>query len=652
MDAIYPMSRENEKNSPVRILYMEDNAGLARLFQKKLQRLGYSVDIAPNGKEGLEKIDRGNYDIVAVDQEMPVMNGLEVIKKLAEDEGKPPAIMVTGAGDEKTAVKAMKLGAEDYMVKDIQCGYIDLFPSVIEGILEKKRMALEKLEAEQALRESEEKYRTLMENANDCIVVIQDEKIIFANSAFEKMIGGSPLRLQKQSVFNFIRYKDREQARRSYDKTIRGEITGSFEVSVITAEGREVVLEVKSNTIRYEGKPAVMGVMRDITGRKKMEDELLKAKKLEAVGILAGGIAHDYNNILAAVLGNISLAKNLARPGEKIHKLLTEAENASIRARELTHKFIVLSKGGEPVRRKLALPLLFREWINKHFAGSAIRFELDFPDGLWDANADNGQIGQAFRNLLVNAEEASPEGGTVSISAENVEIAEENAFSLSKGCYVVVSVIDEGKGIPETLMEKIFDPYFSTKTRGAQKGMGLGLSISHSIVTKHKGYVAVSNKAGKGARFDVYLPAIASRFSVTATPPDHANDLPNRSVLLLEDEEMVRKISCRMIKHLGFEPFTAGDGEDAVALCKKASAEGIPFSTVILDLETSGGAVAAKVLMEKIKEISPDAKIVLSSGIAEDPAMVNYRNAGFSAAIAKPYDIGVLKGVLESEQPF
>ncbi len=504
------MSHEkaNESKNPVRILYMEDNAGLARLFQKRLQRLGYAVDIALNGKLGLEKIDQGDYDIVAVDQEMPVMNGLEVIRKLAEDKENPPAIMVTGAGDEKTAVKAMKLGAEDYMVKDIECGYIDLFPSVIESILEKKRMALEKLRAEQALRESEEKYRTLMENANDCIVVIQDEKILFANSAFEKTIGDAPPGMDGQSIFNFIRYKDRERARRNYEKTLRGEPTAPFEVSFVTAGGREMVLEVKTNTLGYEGKPAAMGVMRDITGRKKMEEELLKAKKLEAVGILAGGIAHDYNNILSAVLGNISLAKNLAQPGEKIHKLLADAENASIRARELTHKFIILSRGGEPVGRVLSIPLLFRDLLRKYFADSTVRFELDFPDGLWDARADDEQLGQAFRNLLVNAEEAVPEGGTVSVFAENVEIGEENPFSLSKDFYIIVSVIDTGPGIPEKLLEKIFDPYFSTKTRGAQKGMGLGLSISHSIVAKHKGCLAVSNEKGKGARFDAYLPAI------------------------------------------------------------------------------------------------------------------------------------------------
>ena len=501
------MTTQKEITEKVRVLYMDDDRGLARLFQKRLERLGYQVDLAPDGEEGLKMFAQHPCEVVAVDKEMPGLDGIEVVRELAALDDPPAIVMITGAGDEATAVEALKAGAQDYIAKDVDSRYIDLFASVMENALKNKRMLAEKRQAEKALRESERKYRTIMENANDCIVAIQSERIVFANSAFEKLFGSSHQEEEPLVFCEIVRSENHNCLVQIYEETIRGASPGPVEIKAQNRHGRELVMEIKFTPMQYEDRPAAMAVMRDITERKIMERKLLRTKKLESVGILAGGIAHDYNNILAAVLGYISLVEKLLDENDQALRMAREAEKAAMRGRDLTRKFLVFATGGDPVKKIVNLGPLLERLFSQTVRGHVQECEKDIARDLWPVEADEGHLTQALENLVENAKYAMPDKGYLRLSASNAELGPGNALSAPPGKYVLVSVEDRGGGMSEQMLENIFDPYFSTKKRGAQKGMGLGLSITYTVVKEHDGHISVKSKPGEGTVFDVYLPA-------------------------------------------------------------------------------------------------------------------------------------------------
>lgn len=255
--------------------------------------------------------------------------------------------------------------------------------------------------------------------------------------------------------------------------------------------------------------PAALAIENSLlySKRKKAEEELMKAKRLESIGILAGGIAHDYNNLLTGIVGNITLAQLYIEPGNKAFNLLVSAEESSLRAKDLTQKLITFSRGGVPAKNTVPISELLKNTMDLALSGSDINCECAMPHDLWPVYIDEAQITQAIHNLAINAVEAMPKGGTIRIVPVNENVEEKNAHFLKKGRYVKISIKDEGVGIPEEHLEKVFDPYFSTKEMGMQKGTGLGLSICHSIIKKHKGHIAVESEVGAGTTFHIFLPA-------------------------------------------------------------------------------------------------------------------------------------------------
>jgi signal transduction histidine kinase len=256
------------------------------------------------------------------------------------------------------------------------------------------------------------------------------------------------------------------------------------------------------------------GISRDVTERKKMEMELLKAKKLESVGFLAGGIAHDFNNLLQVILGNISLAKEFETSDERIRQLLERAETASLQASDLTKRLITFSKGGTPIKETVYIGDLIRDTVLSTLSSPKVTCEFNIADDLWPVAADKGQIRQVIGNIVLNAQEAMPEGGILTILAENSEVCAEQDLSLAAGWYIKISIKDSGIGIPKENLARMFDPYFTTKEVGPQKGKGLGLAIAYSIIKKHDGLITVESQVGEGTTFFIYLPAPAKRNAV------------------------------------------------------------------------------------------------------------------------------------------
>jgi CheY-like chemotaxis protein len=385
----------------------------------------------------------------------------------------------------------------------------------------------------------------------------------------------------------------------------------------------------------------VVLVFRDITEQKKLEEIIFRARKIESVGVLAGGIAHDFNNLLTGIMGNISLAMMELGREAQVAERLREAESACRRATKLTHQLLTFSKGGEPMRQTVPIAELLTESANFALRGSNVRCVFTLPEDLWPADVDAGQIDQAIHNVVLNAAQAMPDGGTVDVRADNVWLNKAEVPPLKKGCYVKISVHDQGGGISAEIQSKIFDPYFTTK----EQGSGLGLATAHAIITKHGGFITFESEEGAGATFIIYIPG-----SLDAVMP--VQDMPETPfvgsgrILVVDDEEAIRDLLSSMLLHIGYEVDCVPDGVEAIDVYQNAQAEGRPYTAVILDITIPGGMGGLEAL-EPLRAVDPQAKVLISSGYANNPVMANFQQYGFNGVIAKPYTVQKLHEVLQ-----
>ena len=376
--------------------------------------------------------------------------------------------------------------------------------------------------------------------------------------------------------------------------------------------------------------------------RQKMEEERHRASKLESIGILAGGIAHDFNNILTGIVGNLSLVLTDLKPDEKIRKLIAEAESASFRAKDLTQQLLTFSKGGMPIKKTVYISKLITDSVSFAMRGSKINHTFLMPEDLFPVEIDEGQINQVIHNLIINAVQAMPEGGTIEIKSKNIIVEEAEALSLPKRKFINLSIKDQGVGIPEKHLQKIFDPYFTTK----KEGSGLGLASSYSIINKHDGLITVESEMGVGTIFNIYLPASKKKLIPEIIKKEEEEPVSGRGkILIMDDQEVVRSVADKILSRIGFQIVLAEDGEAAINLYKKAKKSGEPFDAVILDLTIPGG-MGGKEVIKKLLEIDPNIKAVVSSGHSNDPTMVEFKKYGFTDVIAKPYRTQEMRNIL------
>jgi PAS domain S-box-containing protein len=417
------------------------------------------------------------------------------------------------------------------------------------------------------------------------------------------------------------------------------------DVKIICKDGsiRHVIINAQLSQNR------TLAIFTDITERESQQEELIKKQKLESIGVLAGGIAHDFNNILTAILGNISYAGMFIEQNHKAEAPLLQAEKATQRAAELAHQLLTFAKGGQPVTSSVAPRQLIEESLSLVLRGTNVQSRVETAEDLRNIEADSGQISQAFNNLIINAVQAMPGGGVITVQAANVSLDDiNNPFTLSPGEYVRFIFTDEGCGIPEEDLKNIFDPYFTTKSSGS----GLGLASVLSIVSKHGGHISVTSAIGKGTTFEILLPAGRQPVSSgTARPAKGITDSPNMSVhpplLVMDDEEMIRDLAAAMLEELGYRVTTCANGAEAVDLYRAAFETGVPFSAVIMDLTIPGG-MGGREAARAVLTIDPGARLIVSSGYSNDPIMADYRSYGFGAVVLKPYSVADIARVLET----
>lgn len=505
------------------------------------------------------------------------------------------------------------------------------------AIVSTDRDITEKKRVERELRESEERYRTLVDALGEGVIVVDlDNKVSIANPSAGRIFGIESEDLIGHTIDEFLDDKNREVFENQMEQVYRGE-KSTFELEVTIFDGTKRLINITA-TPRIGKDLSIFGfqgIFRDITEMRKMEEEILKAEKLESVGILASGIAHDFNNILTGVIGNITLAKLCIEDNEKAYKRLEEAEKASFRAKDLTQRLLTFTRGKASEKEPTRLRDLLNESISISLRGSRVNYELSVKDDIWMIEVDRGQIVQVLNNLIINACQAMPEGGIVRIKAENVELDSDNTLSLEKGRYVKISVEDEGIGIPDKYIKRIFDPFFTTK----QKGTGLGLSSSYFIVKEHKGLITVESKLGVGSTFFIYLPATSKKEVQEQKEEEEINvEISGSRVLIMDDEELVRDILEDVLTSLGCEVEFSVNGDKTIELYKKSLANGKRYDAVILDLTIPGG-MGAEETVKALRKIDPNVKAIVSSGYADNVVVSEYEKYGFAGKIIKPFEL-------------
>jgi PAS domain S-box-containing protein len=516
----------------------------------------------------------------------------------------------------------------------LQPGEIFHVVSILKDVTESRK-------AELALKENEKKMRTQYKSfplptytwqkiADDFIFVdYNDAAFHFSAGGVQKLLGK-----KVTEVFSHEPLIAASMARCLDEKT------------VITVESPHVFPLSKTEkqlnvTYVFVEPDLVMVHTVDVTEKQKMELEIRRAERLESLGLLAGGIAHDFNNLLAGIFGYIGLAREYGKENENVKDCLNKAMLVFGQAKALTQQLLTFSKGGSPVRKLASIGDLLRDMSSFVLAGSNVLPELSIPKDLWACEVDIGQLSEVINNLLINAQQAMPKGGTINIVAENHTVHEHRALPLPPGRYVRISVRDHGAGIPANQLNRIFDPFYSTK----QQGSGLGLTIAYSIIKKHDGHIEISSEVGVGTVVQIYLPASPGSVFNEANVEEELKHGHGR-ILLMDDEEFLLDAISKIIVQLGYSVTTARNGQDAVALYTKAKQSDTPYDVVILDLTIPGG-MGGKQAMQEIKKADPRVKAIATSGYSEDPVIADPRESGFRGALLKPYSIEELSDVLE-----
>lgn len=531
---------------------------------------------------------------------------------------------------------------DSYLVTDADTGE-DFIQVIIRDITERKR-------AEIALAAEKERLAVTLCSIGDgvittdvhgCVEIINECAALLTGFTQEDALG-KPL----SKVFRIVNEQTREPCENPVTRVFEtnGVIGLANGTVLIARDGTERIIADSEAPIRDQSEKiiGVVLVFRDVTRQTKVEEEMARVERLSSLGVLAGGIAHDFNNLLTGILGAFSLIEIKSQDPDLLrHARL--GEQATMRAKDLTSQLLTFAKGGVPLPKTTAIEHLLTENIGFTLRGSRVTHQVSVTPELWLAHVDETQVCQVINNLVLNAEQSMPDGGTIRVVCSNELVTNDSNVPLDEGRYVKLSIIDQGIGIPAQLLDKVFDPFFTTK----QKGSGLGLSTAFSIVKKHNGHLAVRSQLGKGTVFDVYLPAADKADTPPTQPATASTVLPSARILVMDDEPTVRDTLEQMLSVLGQETEFTTNGAQTVAKYREAFAAKEPFDLVILDLTIPGGAGGRQVLNQLVT-IDPDVRAVASSGYSTDAVMAGFERFGFVAALPKPYKMSALRSLLAS----
>ena len=615
----------------VQILLVEDEEAHSELVCRAFEpHVRFNISVAINLKKAQDYLARSTPDLVITDLRLPDGSGIELLA-LMEGKARFPVVIMTSHGDEQAAVETIKRGALDYVVKS-ELTFTSM-PHIAERTLREWSLILEHRQAEDALRESEEKYRLLIDNATDAIFIAQDDVLKFANPKAEKMIGYSAEKLAKIPFVNIIHPDDKNMVLENHLKRLKGqEVPSIYSFRILSRSGEELSVELNAVLINWKGRPAALNFLRDITTEKRLEAQLQQALKMEAMGTLAGGIAHDFNNLLMAIQGRTSIMLVKKDSSHPDIRHLKGIENNIESAADLTKQLLGFARGGKYEVKPTDLNELVKKQ-NRMFGRTKKQISIrgKYEKDLWSVEVDQGQIDQVLLNLYVNAWQAMPAGGDLYLETENVALDENyvNPFSVEPGRYVKISVTDTGVGMDRAIQKKIFDPFFSTKEMG--RGTGLGLASAYGIIKNHGGFISVYSEKGHGSTFNIYLPA-SEKEIIEEKKPTGDTLRGTETVLFVDDEDMIIEVAGELFEQLGYKVLTAGSGKEACEIYEKNKEQ---IDIVLLDMIMPD--ISGSDTYDKMKKIDPDIKVLLSSGYSINGQATEIMDRGCNGFIQKPF---------------
>ncbi len=634
-------------NPLLHILIVEDSEDDLLLLLRELRRGGYTPDYVrvETAAEMQAALDRQHWDIVIADYTLPRFSAPAALQLLQQQQRDVPFIIVSGTIGEEAAVAAMRAGAHDYLLKD---NLTRLVPAVARELRESQERQ-QRLWAEQALRESEERFRQLAENITESVFWMSDpqaKQMLYVSPAYEQIWGASSASLYANSLewIESIHPDDRQRIQTIFfEQSLQGNYDEEYRI--VRPDGSIRWIRDRSFPMKdHTGKPyRAVGFAEDITNRKSTETILRRTERLESLGTLASGIAHDLNNVLTPIIGIVQLLPlKVPNLDEQTKRLLQLLDQSAHRGADLVKQILSFSSGVEskPTNTQVSNLLLEIQKIIQQAFPKNIELSIDLPADLWLIAADATLLHQVFMNLCVNARDAMPQGGKLSITAENLVIDESHIqrhLEAKTGAYLMVTVTDTGTGIPSEILNNIFDPFFTTKEIG--KGTGLGLSTVTGIVKSHHGFIDVSSEVGIGSKFKIYLPAIDI---IEATPilsesnPTNSNPKPplgkSELILVVDDEVAIKEITQAMLEAHGYGVITASDGIEAIALYAEHKHK---ISVILLDMMMP--LLDSATTIRTLRKLNPQVQIIAMSGLATNEVVKQTMNEGVKAFLAKPF---------------
>jgi PAS domain S-box-containing protein len=645
-----------------RILIVDDESLNREVLIRRLQREGCHTAGARSGQEALDLLHTQPFDVVLLDIQMPGMSGIEVLQELKQEPQLRhlPVVMLSALTDVDRVARCIELGAEDYLPKPINAV---LLRARLGACLEKKQFRDQELAHVQALHTETERLSVTLRSLADAVVTTDHEgRIILCNESATVLTGVGSGEATGRPFVDIFRIVDRATGQpapcAAIEALARNAVVESEPgLALNTPDGSERLVSTRSAPIR-DTHGIILGtvvVVRDVTEKEKLAEELVRSSKLQSIGALAGGLAHDFNNMLTAVLGNLSLLRHRRNFPPEAMPAVMEAERGASRAQELTRYLLTFAEGGAPIKEAVQVESLIRETSAFVLRGSNVHCEFQIPDDLWEIQADPNQLAQVISNIVLNAVEATRNGGLIRVCAENVTAPLRSAPRLPAGDFLCISVQDYGTGIASEHLQRIFDPFFTTK----KQARGLGLAAAYSIVQRHGGQIAVESARGAGTNVTFHLPAVRPIVQeppveepASAEPPPAATLALDRKlrVLIMDDEEAIRLLVEAVLGSLDYEVTPTADGDAFLAAHAAARASGQPFDLAILDLTIPGG-MGGKEAIARLRERDQDIRAIVSSGYSNDPVMANHTAHGFNAVLPKPYVVNDLIRVVQQVIP-